>query len=138
MNIKRLGIGSVVAAITLYFLGMLFWENLFTAFFAANAGSATGVWRETPILWAQLVGTLLYALLLTLAMETRGVSKSPAGGLTTGLVVGALLWGTVDISFYGLTNMNTLAGSVADVALEAVRAGIAGFVAALVLSKVGD
>ena len=138
MNIKRLSIGSVVGAITLYLLGMLIWVILFADFFDANSGSAVGVDRDTPILWAVIVGNLFYAMLLTLALESRSASKSLVDGLKIGAVVGALLWGTADFILYGITNLNTLTGAVTDTLLEGVRGGIAGGVIAAVLSKVGD
>jgi hypothetical protein len=138
MNNKRLAIGAVVGTIVLYLLGMLFWEVLFADFFEANSGSASGVEREMPILWALIVGTLLYAVLLTLTLESAGASKSLAGGLKTGVVVGALLWGTADFTLYGLTNLSTLTGTIADTVLEGIRGGVAGAVIAIVLGKVGD
>ena len=138
MNIKRLSIGSVVGAITLYLLGMLIWQNLFVDFFDANSGSATGVDRESPIIWAIVVGSLFYAVLLTLALESRNASKSLVDGLKIVVIVGALLWGTADFIIFGVTNLSTLTGAVADTILEGVRGGIAGGVIAAVLSKVGD
>lgn len=138
MNIKRLGIGTLVGTIALYFLGMLIWQNLFADFFDANSGSVVGVDRESPIVWAVVVGSLFYAVLLTLALESRGASKSLVDGLKIGAVVGALLWGTADFVMYGITNLDTLTGAVADTLLEGVRGGIAGAIIAVVLSKVGD
>ena len=138
MNIKRLSIGSVVGTITLYLLGMLIWQNLFVEFFDANSGSAVGVDRESPIVWAIVVGSLFYAVLLTLALESRSASKSLVDGLKIGAVVGALLWGTVDFIRFGVSNIDTLTGAVADTILEGVRGGITGGVIAAVLSKVGD
>ncbi len=138
MNIKRLRIGSVVGTITLYFLGMLIWGNLFVEFFDANSGSAVGVDRESQIVWALVVGSLFYAVLLTLALESRSASKSLVDGLKIGAVVGALLWGTADFIIFGVSNISTLTGAVADTILEGVRGGIAGGVIAAVLSKVGD
>ena len=138
MNIKRLGIGSVVGAITLYLLGMLIWQTLFAEFFDANSGSAVGVDREAPIVWAVMVGTLFYATLLTLSLESSSASKSLVQGLKVGVVMGALLWGTADFIIYGFTNLSTLTGTVADTLLEGIRGGIAGGVIAAVLSKVGD
>ena len=138
MNMKRLIIGSVVGTITLYLLGMLIWEVLFAEFFDANTGSAVGVDRDTPIVWAIIVGTLFYAVLLILALESRSASKSLGDGLKIGVVVGALLWGTADFILLGFTNIGTLTGAVADTILEGVRGGIAGGVIAAVLSKVGD
>ncbi len=138
MNIKRLSIGSVVGTITLYLLGMLIWGNLFAEFFDANSGSAVGVDRESQIVWAVVVGSLFYAVLLTLALESRSASKSLVDGLKIGAVVGALLWGTVDFIHFGVTNIDTLTAAVADTILEGVRGGIVGGVIAAVLSKVGD
>jgi hypothetical protein len=138
MNIKRLSIGSVVGAITLYLVGMLIWEILFAEFFDANAGSAVGVDRDTPIIWAVALGTLSYAVLLTLALESRRASLSLIDGLKIGVVVGALLWGTSDFILYGFTHLSNLTAVIADVLLEGVHGGIAGGVIAAVLSKVGD
>jgi hypothetical protein len=59
-------------------------------------------------------------------------------GLKIGAVVGALLWGTADFIIFGVTNIDTLTGAVADTILEGVRGGITGGVIAAVLSKVGD
>jgi len=137
MNIKRMGIGTVVGAITLYLLGMLIWQVLFADFFDANSGSAVGVDRETPILWAVIVGTLAYAKLLTFALESQS-GKTLVDGLKVGAMVGALLWCTADFILFGFTNLSTLTGAIADTVLEGVRGGIAGGVIAFVLSKVGD
>ena len=138
MNIKRLIIGCVIGTLALQLLGMLIFQNIFAEFFEANSGSAMGVDRDAPIVWALIVGNLFYAMLLTLALETRSASKSLVDGLKIGVVVGALLWGTADFVLYGLTNLSTLTGMVADTLLEGVRGGIAGGVIAAVLSKVGD
>ena len=56
---------TVVGAITLYALGYLIWELAFADFFAANAGSATGVVKDPQVIWALALGTLSYAALLT-------------------------------------------------------------------------
>jgi hypothetical protein len=137
MNIKRLVIGSVVGTVVLYFVGMLIWVVLFADFFDANAGTAMGVDREAMILWSVVLGTLCYAVLLTLGLEVSG-KKGIGGGLLVGAVVGALIWGTADFIFYGISNLNTLTGAVADVVLEGVRGAIGGAVVALVLGFVGD
>ncbi len=138
MNIKRLGIGTIVGAIVLYLLGWLIWEVLFADFFDANSGSAMGVDREAPIMWAVVVGTLCYAILLNYVLESGSGSKTLVDGLKVGVVVGALIWGTADFILYGFTNLSTLTGAVADTVLEGVRGGITGAIVATVLGKVGD
>lgn len=137
MNIKRLVIGTVVGTVVLYLLGMLIWQMLFADFFDAQSGSAMGVDREAELIWAVVLGSACYALLVTLGLEASG-KKSIGGGLMVGAIVGGLLWGTADFILYGITNLSTLTGAVADAVLEAVRGAITGAVVALVLDKVGD
>lgn len=137
MNTKRMAIGSIAGLIILYITGVVFWEMLFADFFAANGGSAQGLNRDEPILWAVLVGTLLYAVLITTTVEA-GSGTSVMDGAKTGAIVGLLLWGTADFILYGYTNMSTLTGTIADTILEAVRGGIAGAVIALSLNRTGD
>jgi hypothetical protein len=60
------------------------------------------------------------------------------GGLITGAIVGALVWGTTDFTQYALNTMNNLAATIADTALEGVRGGVAGAIIVLVLNKFGD
>ena len=138
MNTKRLVIGSLVGLVSLYIVGYLIWEVVFTEFFAANSGSATGVDRDPQIIWAIALGSLFYGVLLTLALESRGSSTSTVDALKVGAVVGFLLWGTADFVLYGYTNLNNLTGAIADTLLEGVRGGICGAIIAIVLSKTGD
>ncbi len=136
MDIKRLIIGTVVGAITLYILGYAIWELAFANFFAANAGSATGVERDTQVIWAVALGTVSYAALLTLAIGTRADSATIVDGLKIGAIVGFLLWFTADFTIYGIQNVSNLTATIADSLLELIRGGIAGAVVAAVLGKI--
>ena len=136
MDIKRLIIGTVVGAITLYILGYVIWELAFANFFAANAGSATGVERDTQVIWAVALGSVSYAALLTLAIGTRAGSTTIVEGLKIGAIVGFLLWFTADFTIYGIQNVSNLTATIADSLLELIRGGIAGAVVAAVLGKI--
>jgi hypothetical protein len=138
MNMKRLTIGSIAGLVILYIVGVVFWEMIFADFFAANAGTAEGVDREEEIIWATALGTLFYAMLVTLMLEARSGATSIADGIKIGAVVGFLLWGTADFVHFGYMNINNLTATIADTVLEGVRGGIAGAVIAAVLSKFGD
>jgi hypothetical protein len=137
MNIKRLTIGTIVGAIALYALGYLIWEMLFTDFFDANQGSAMGVDREMPVMWALILANVLYGLLITWVLEGRGGSAALMDGIKVGVVVGVLAWGMADFILFAFTNLNTLTAAIADTLLEGVHAGISGGIIALVLGKVG-
>ncbi len=136
MDIKRFIIGTVVGAITLYALGYLIWELAFADFFAANAGSATGVVKDPQVIWALALGTLSYAALLTLAIGTRAGSATIVEGLKIGAIVGFLMWFSVDFIHYGIGNVSNLTATVADSLLELIDAGISGAVIAAVLGKI--
>jgi hypothetical protein len=138
MNMKRLLIGSIAGGVALYILGYLMWGMVFADFFAANAGSAEGVPREEVILWASLLGNLLYAALVTMTIEARSGATSVVDGLKAGAIVGFLVWGTADFIFFGNFNLSNLNATIADIVLETIRAGVAGAVIAVVLSKIGD
>jgi hypothetical protein len=136
VDIKRFIIGTVVGAITLYALGYLIWELAFADFFAANAGSATGVVKDPQVIWALALGTLSYAALLTLAIGTRAGSATIVEGLKIGAIVGFLMWFSVDFIHYGIGNVSNLTATIADSLLELIDAGISGAVIAAVLGKV--
>jgi hypothetical protein len=138
VDIKRFIIGTVVGAITLYALGYLIWELAFADFFAANAGSATGVVKDPQVIWALALGTLSYAALLTLAIGTRAGSATIVEGLKIGAIVGFLMWFSVDFIHYGIGNVSNLTATIADSLLELIDAGISGAVIAAVLGKVAD
>ena len=134
MDMKRLMTGTIVGGILMYGLGWLIWGTLFTDFFAANAGSATGVERDAPILWAQVVGNLVLAALYTMAILKTGAS-SVADGAKVGAITGLLVWLGVDFIHYAHTNLSNLTATLADPALELVRTAIVGAGIAMVLAK---
>ena len=136
MDIKRFIIGTVVGGIALYILGYVIWVVVFADFFAANAGSATGVYRDSPVIWALALGTLSYAALLTLAIGTRAGSATIVEGLKIGAIVGFLMWFGADFIHYGIANISNLTATIADSLLELIRAGISGAVIAAVLGKI--
>lgn len=137
MNTKGSVAAVLAGAIVVYAVGYVIFDTVFASFYAANAGSATGVFRESQVLWAVLVGCVCYAALITFTMNRGGGTASVATGAQVGAIVGLLLWGTVDFVFYGAMNLNNLTVTVLDPILEFVRGGISGAVIALVLGKVG-
>lgn len=136
MDTKRLAIGTLVGGITLYVVGYLIYDVLFSEFFAANVGSATGVPRDPPLQWAIAVGNLSLAALFTLAIMSRARSATITEGFKTAALVGFLVWLGVDFIRYGVENVLNLTAAIVDPLLESVHAGIAGAAIAAVLGKV--
>ncbi len=135
MDTKRFVIGTLVGGITMQLVGYLIWVVALADFFAANAGSATGVERETDLVWAIALGTFSLAALVTLAVGSRGGSSTIGQGFKTGAIVGFLVWFGVDFIHYGVTNVWNLTATIVDPLLEIVRTGIGGVVIAAVLGR---
>jgi uncharacterized membrane protein len=138
MSVKKLAIGAVVGAIVLYALGYIFFDILFFGYYEANAGAAGAGLRETQILWASLLGTLAYGVLVTYLVGTQAGALTVVGGLKAGAIAGFLLWCSADFIYYGLLDLWSINVVVLDIVLETVRAAVSGAVVALVLAKVSD
>jgi len=135
MDAKRFVAGTLVGGVALYAVGYLIFTLAFAAFYAANAGSATGVDRGGELVWAVALGNLAYAALVMFAIGNRGGSLSIGEGAKVGAIVGFLLWFTADFVLYGITNIANLTRTVVDPLLEIVHGGIGGAVIAAVLSS---
>lgn len=136
MDTRRLVIGTVVGGVTLFVLGYLIFDLAFAAFYAANAGSATGVARSEQLVWAVALGSLSYAALLTLGIGTKAASSNIATGAKVGAVAGFLLWFTADFILYGIQNVSNLTRTTVDPLLESIRGGVSGGIISLVLGKI--
>jgi hypothetical protein len=135
VDTKRFVTGTLVGGLTLYAVGYVIWNMLFADFFAANAGTATGVPREAQLIWAVALGNLAHGALYTLAIGGRGDSPTVGAGLRIGAAVAFLVWAGTDFILYGVMNVSTLTATVVDPLLELVHGGIAGVVIAAVLGK---
>jgi hypothetical protein len=135
MDGTRLAAGTVVGGVTLFVLGYLIFDVALGDFYVANSGSATGLWRNAPLWWAAILGTLAYGALITFAIGNASGASSPAACATVGATVGFLLWFTADFIVYSYMDMATLTRTVIDPLLEAVRGGVAGAVIAVALAR---
>ena len=141
MDARRFVIGTLVGGVTVFATGTLIFAmapfgNFYT--YALSAGSATGVARESKLVWAVALGALSYSALVTLAIGSRARSLSIGAGIKIGAVVGFLLWFTADFTFYGISNVGNLTSTVVAPLLELAPGAIAGGVIAAVLGKIGS
>jgi len=134
MDAKRFVTGTIVGGIVLFLAGYLIFNTLLGSFFAANAGTATGVARDPMLLWSIGVGCLGLAALICYAMGARGVSGL-GGGATVGAVVGFLTAFYIDFALYGTQNVSNLTATIVDPLASAVHGAIGGAVIGLVVSK---
>ena len=135
MNAKQLTVGIIVGTLVSMIVGYVIWEVLVADFFAANMGSATGVMRDTQLLWAVIIGTAAYTTLIALALNTQSGERTVVSGLKVGAIVGFLVWFSADFILLGIMNVNTLTVAIVDPILEAIRAGITGAAIAAVAAR---
>jgi uncharacterized membrane protein len=136
MNAKQWVIGTVVGAVVVFAAGWVLFEMLLGDYYAANAGSATGVDKDPQVIWSVAVGALAYAALIIYAMRGQAASANMVSGMKVGAIVGFLLWATADFTLFGITNMNNLTLTIVDPLVELVRGGIVGAVIGALLPKV--
>jgi hypothetical protein len=134
MDAKRFVAGTIVGGIVLFFVGNLIFITLAGSFYAANTGTATGVDRPEPLMWAIVLGNVAYAALICYAMGARNATGLIEGA-KTGAIVGFLMWVAVDFIHFGLMNISNLTVTIVDPLLEIVHAGIGGAVIGLLVAK---
>ena len=137
MDMKRIMTGAVVGGIAMFAAGYLIWDVLFLDFYEANAGPAENLWRDAPVWWAVILGTLSLATLVTAIIE-KCDDLSIVNGFKWGGLIGLMVWLGVDMILYGYSNFNSLTTALVDPALEFVRTGIGGAAIAMVLAKKAD
>jgi len=136
MDMKRLAIGTIVGAVMMYVTGYVIFEVAFGSFYAANIGSAADGMRTPSIEWIIALSNLPYALLLTLAFESKGGQLTISSGFVTAFVIGLLVWASADLYIYAATNVWNKTIVFIDPWLSAVNSGIGGAVIAAVLARV--
>jgi hypothetical protein len=137
MTARQLATGTVVGAVALSATGyVMFWTVLGNFYaYALSAGSATGVPREPPLIWAVALGALSYGALVTLAIGNRVGAPTVGAGIKVGAVVGFLVWFTADFILYGISNVLNLTSALIDPLLEVVPSAVTGGAIAAVLRK---
>ncbi len=125
---------AVAGFVVLFLLGFVFYGLLLMNFFAANAGTATGVMKDSPDWLWLVIGEFLGALTLATIFAWAGV-RSAAEGMRKGAVLGLLIGFAVAFSMYATANISTLASSVVDGLVQTVRFACAGAVIGMMLGR---
>ena len=132
MVTKQFTMATLAGGVAAMVVGYVFYGMLLLDFYATNAGSATGVYKDVPIWWALILGQVLFAAFLTIIMGWRGDSSAGAG-LKTGALVGLVLGLSVNFTFYGTSNIANLTATLVDPIISVIQMGITGAVIGAVL-----
>jgi hypothetical protein len=138
MTQKRLAFATLAGALAGFITEVVLYGVLLADFFAANAGSATGVNREEPNLVMIAAGQIPLALLLALFISRWGNRPSMASGVRLGAMFGLLLELGVDLTMYGTTNIANLTATLVDPFVTLVQGALTGAGIGLVLGGVRE
>jgi uncharacterized membrane protein len=135
MGNNKLAFATLAGALTAFILGYALYGVLLVGFFAANAGTATGVMKEAPDLIPIALGQIPGALLLALIIQRWGGSKSMAGGAKVGAIFGLLITLSFDLTGYGSMNLSNLTATLVDPLVGTVLMAVVGAVIGMVLGR---
>lgn len=138
MNVKQFSIGTLVGGVALFLLGFLVYAVLFSAFFEANAGSATGVARadDSMVMPLLFLGNLASAALITYIYLQWAQISTFMTGLKGGLIIGLLMNLGHNLIMYSTTNIMNITGALVDVILYTIVIGLTGGVIGLILGRI--
>ena len=125
MTMQRLLMGTVVGGIVLFFLGYLVFGIVFADFFAANAGTATGVQKDPFNFVALGIAQLAWAAALTLILKWAAPRNIGQGAMVAG-ISGLLLFIGFDLTMFATSNTSTLTATLVDPILASLLFAVAG------------
>lgn len=138
MNTKSFLFGTIAGAVGFFLSGYLLYGILLSGFFEANAGSATGVMKDSPD-WAFLfAGEIAWGALYTYIFLQWANIKTLSTGVKAGAIIGLLGGLGNNLIWYATSNLSTMTGSLVDALVSMVMGAIAGGVIGFVLGKVSE
>ena len=137
MDAKKRIMATLAGFVVFFFMGFLLYGMLLMDFFMANAGSATGVYREDAemVWWALALGNLLQSYLLVYIFSKWTNITTFASGLQAGAMIGLILGLGYDLTMYGTSNISNLTATLVDPLVVAAMMGVTGGVIGFVLGK---
>lgn len=125
MNTRVL-LAALAGGIVAFLSGWIFYVALLGGFFEANAGSATGVMKDPPELWAIFIGSLAWALLYAMIFtKWAGISTLKAGAIA-GAWISLLISISFDFTSFGSTNMMNFTATIVDPIVGAAMGALIG------------
>ena len=140
MNPKSFVVSTIVGGITVLVTGAVIFAlppvQTFYAY-AMTSGSATGVARQVPLMWAVVLGALSYSAFITLAIRSRPGAITVGRGVGIGAAVGFLLWFTANLMLFGVSEVGNVTSALINPLLELVPGAMAGGVIAALRRRGG-
>lgn len=135
MGNNKVLLAGLAGTIVFFILGWLVYGMLLMDYFAANAGSATGVNKseeEMSFLWI-IISNLASGYLLAIIFGSYANINTAMGGAKAGAVLGLLMAISYDAIMYATTNIMNMNAMWVDVIASTIMCAISGAVVAAVL-----
>lgn len=137
MKTQKILAGTLVAGLSMFFLGWLVYGVLLMDFMEEYCDNSNARPMEQMIWWALVASNFVTGWFLTLVVYWTG-SFTAGAGIRVGAITGFLVGLSFDLSMYSMTTMfKSFTPVVVDVMAYVVLSSIASALSAVVMSKVG-
>ena len=126
MNNKKFLLGTLAGGVAFFFLGFLVYAVALESFFAAHAGSATGVMKTEMEWWPLILGNLAHAALLSYIFLKWANIKTMGAGFSAGVTIGFFMAVGFDMIMYDTSNIMDLTAAIVDIIVYTIMTGIVG------------
>jgi len=126
MNSNKILIGALTGGIVLFLTGGLFYGVLLKDFMADNAGTASGVMKDSPDLLWLIIGNLAYGYLLSIILGVWANKTTWSDGAKFAALIGLLMAIFFDTMMYATTNLYNMTLMITDIATMTVMSAIGG------------
>ena len=137
MKMKPFIIGTLVGGLVFFLLSSIYYAFLMADFYAANAGSATGVMKDPANLPLLLLGEIAFGALYTYIFLQWANISTFSGGLRGGVVIGFLLGLGFNLIGFATANTLNLTAALVDAVWSGAAGALTGGIIGWVLGRTG-
>lgn len=135
MNANKLLIGGIVGGVAFFFLGWIIYGMLLMNVMTECGGPGAAAIQKPMEYWAIAISCLIYGFFIAWVFSRYAATPSVGTALQHGAIMGLLIAGTFDFSFYSMTTLLTMKGLLIDVAAYAVYTGLGAAIIAWVMGR---
>jgi hypothetical protein len=122
---KKIIWAGLAGGVAFFFLGWLFYGILLKDFYSAQS-TISGINKEPPDFPFLVLGNMANSFLLAIILGRWAKISTATDGAKIGLLSGLLLGGGIDLIMYSTTNIMSLTGALADIAVVTIMWMITG------------
>ncbi|MFI5220323.1 MAG: hypothetical protein ACHQNT_12635 [Bacteroidia bacterium] len=135
MNTNKILLGTIVGGIAYFLLGWIIYGMMMQGFMTSHYNQCMMKPETDFTWWALIISNFAWSLLYAVIISW-GNMASVAGGAKVGLVAGALIMLSFDLSFYSMSTMyDSFSTLIIDVVVGTILSAIGGAVIGWVMGR---